>query len=87
MSDKTVFVSGEIVEEDDAPGPTLRDRFAMAALTGASANPDISEAMSKVAMTGDERREAYAKSAFKMADAMLESRKLSSREPSGEVGR
>lgn len=47
---------------------TLRDRIAMAALTGLLANPELAKASVGVPSTTD----AYARDAYRFADAMLE---------------
>lgn len=49
-----------------AEQPTLRDQFAMAALSGLLVNPDCDA----------EYRETYATAAYTFADAMMEARKL-----------
>lgn len=50
------------------PKSTLRDKFALAALTGLCANPAISD------MEPDEVQAAFARTAYQLADVMLKKR-------------
>ena len=55
-------------------GMTLRDWFAGMAIQGILANPDISEAASKVNLSTRIFRDSCVDSAFKVAEAMLRAR-------------
>lgn len=59
----------------NAEGMALRDWFAGQALAGTLANPDISASAARCMVSTDEFRSDVAKSAYQMADAMLEARK------------
>ena len=64
MSDEQLWPQNRVVI-DMTPPKTLRDEFAMAAISGLLSNPTI----------GFESFDAAAKAAGKMADAMLAERK------------
>lgn len=54
---------------------TLRDEFAMAALSGYLSNPSLTNAMSEIVNDADSARKIYAATSYRIADAMLEARK------------
>lgn len=64
-----------IASEQHVPPETLRDRFAMAAITGLLAC-EVSEDNTYTNHSGETREHWLAVSAYEIADAMMERRKL-----------
>ncbi len=64
----------ELERDPSLKDETLRDRFAMAALTGLCGNGDLSDALIKEDMNAEHYPANMAKACFEMADAMMVAR-------------